>query len=335
MLLAARIFSPPRWLTLLLLGAVASCGAAQSSSPKDAPLVLERTIPLPGVSGRIDHLALDREDGRLFVAELGNNTVEAVDLKTGRSLVRISGQSEPQGLAWLPAQKELVVASGDGRVGFYAGDGLASLGELKLGDDADNVRVDGSGRPAVGYGAGALAVLDPVRRAVVATVRLPAHPEAFSLDGARAYVNVPDAARILAVDLTSGAQIAAWPTPGARFNFPMALDHHVLAVVFRLPDRLRLLDAASGRTLLDTATCGDADDLFFDPPRRRLYVICGSGGIDVFQAIGAFDYRRAAHVLTRPGARTGLFSPQDDRLYVAARATGGQAAAILVYRPTH
>ena len=333
--LAVRTLSPPHWLALLLLGAVASCGAGPSSSPKEAPLTLERTIPLAGVAGRIDHMVLDREGQRLFVAELGNNTVEAVDLKAGRGGARISGQSEPQGLAWLPAQHALVVASGDGRVGFYAGDGLTLVGELKIGDDADNLRVDATGRPVLGYGAGALAVLDPVRRTVVATVRLPAHPEAFSLDGARAYVNVPDAAHIVAVDLTTGAQIAAWPTPGARFNFPMALDHRVLAVVFRLPARLRLLDPATGRTLLDTAACGDADDLFFDPPRRRLYVICGSGGIDVFQATGASDYRRTAHIVTRPGARTGLFAAQDDRLYVAARATGGQPAAILVYRPAN
>ena len=85
----------------------------------------------------------------------------------------------------------------------------------------------------VGYGAGALATLDPERRAVVATVRLPGHPESFRFDGARAYVNVPDAARIVVADLASGREVASWPTPGARWNFAMALDapRKVLAVV--------------------------------------------------------------------------------------------------------
>ena len=44
------------------------------------PLILVRTIELPGVDGRIDHLAVDSPTQRLYVAALGNNTVEVVDL---------------------------------------------------------------------------------------------------------------------------------------------------------------------------------------------------------------------------------------------------------------
>lgn len=322
-------------LALFLFGALASCGAKPPPAG-NPPLVLERTIPLPGVKGRIDHLALDAAGHRLFVAALGNDTVEIVDLSQPRRLAQIRGQSEPQGLAWLADRRELVVASGDGQVGFYDGESFRVLATLKLGDDADNVRVeDTSGRPVVGFGKGGLAILDPARRTVAETVRMPGHPESFRLEGNRAYVNVPDAARIVVGDLADGREIASWPTPGARWNFPMALDapRKVLAVVFRLPARLRLIDPDSGRKLADMATCGDADDLFFDPPRRRLYVICGSGAVDVFQARGAADYAPLARVVTRGGARTGLYSAEADRLYVAARATGDQPAAILVFKP--
>jgi hypothetical protein len=322
-------------LALLLFGALASCGA-KPAAPVNPPLVLERTIPLPGVKGRIDHLVLDAAGHRLFVAALGNDSVEIVDLSQARRLAQIRGQSEPQGVAWLADRRELVVASGDGQVGFYDGDAFGSLATLKLGDDADNVRVEpASGRPIVGFGKGALAILDPARRAVVKTIRMPGHPESFRLEGGRAYVNVPDAGRIVVADLAGGGEIASWPTPGARWNFPMALDapRKVLAVVFRLPARLRLIDPDSGRTLSNMPTCGDADDLFFDSPRRRLYVICGSGAVDVFQARGAADYAPLARVVTPGGARTGLYSAEDDRLYVAARATGDQPAAILVFKP--
>ena len=54
-------------------------------------LTLARTIPLPGVEGRIDHFALDDAGGRLFVAALGNNTVEVVDLKQGKVVRSIGG----------------------------------------------------------------------------------------------------------------------------------------------------------------------------------------------------------------------------------------------------
>jgi hypothetical protein len=310
--------------------------AARGGGAAGPPLILERTIALPGVVGRIDHLAEDAQAHRLFVAELGADTVEAVDLAQSRGVGRIAGQHEPQGVAWLADRHELVVASGDGRVGFYSGDALKLTGELKLGDDADNVRVDKQERPVVGYGAGALALIDPARRAVVSSVRLPAHPESFQLDGGRAIVNVPNAGRIVVVDVAARTTLAQWRTAGAAFNFPMALNkrRHVVAVVFRLPARLRLIETAAGRTLFDAPTCGDADDVFFDPTRGRIYVICGAGVVDVFQqAADPADYKRLARIATRPGARTGLFSSTDDRLYVAARATGGRPAAILVYRP--
>jgi len=318
-----------------LAAVCAIVGACGPSRAGQAGLILERTIPLPGVVGRIDHLAIDLAGGRLFVAALGNNTVEVVDLRTGGRLAQVRGQVEPQGLAWLPERGELVVASGDGQVGVYAGADLKRVALVKVGEDADNVRVDGAGRAVVGYGAGALATLDPASRAVVATVRLPAHPESFRIDGSRAFVNLPDARQTAVVDLTTGAVTATWPTLRPRWHFPMALDkaQGLLAIADRLPARLRLLDMADGHTVLETGVCGDSDDLFFDDKRRRLYVICGSGDVDVFESARGASYVRTARIATRKGARTGLFVPEDDRLYVAARAVGSESAALLVYRP--
>jgi len=325
-----------RLLTLVAaaaLAASAACGKPATGDP--SPLVLEATIPLDGVAGRIDHLAIDLKRGRLFVAELGNGTVEAIDLASGRSLHRISGLSEPQGLAYLPGSDELVVASGgDGSVRFYHGADLAPAGVIRLGDDADNVRVDPvTGNVIVGYGSGALAIVDPQRRAVIGTIGLPGHPESFRLAGERAYVNVPSAQRIVVTDLSAKRVLATWSMPHFM-NFPMILDPATnrLAVVFRLPARLGMFDAGSGRPTSNLSTCGDADDLFFDSRRQRFYVTCGSGVVDVFGGPPASE-RRIARVATRRGARTSIFVPERDRLYVAARAGWGNGAAILVYRP--
>ena len=69
------------------------------------------------VSGRIDHMAVDLRRGRLFVAELGNNTVDVVDLAAGRAVHRISGLREPQGIGYAPAADVIAVANaGDGSV---------------------------------------------------------------------------------------------------------------------------------------------------------------------------------------------------------------------------
>jgi len=79
-------------------------------------------------------------------------------------------------------------------------------------------------------------------------------------------------------------------------------------------------------------TCADSDDLFVDSRRRRVYVICGEGAIDVFEQRGE-RYIALAHMPTVEGARTGLFAPELDRLFVAARARPGKPAAVWVYEP--
>jgi DNA-binding beta-propeller fold protein YncE len=323
-------------LPLIATAAAVSCGAQpQPDAGGPAPLSLERTIPLPGVAGRIDHLAYDAHGHRLFVAELGSGTVEAIDLPAGRVTGRIAGVSEPQGVAWLENVGELAVASGDGTLRFYNGDGLRPVATMNLGDDADNLRVEpGSGALAVGFGSGAIAMIDPVRHVVLRSLALPAHPEGFRLDGDRVYVNVPNAGRIVAGDLSSGTLTASWSTGLRRLNFPMAFEpaSRTLAVTFRFPSRLVIVDPSSGDYRQVLVTCGDSDDLFFDTARRRLYVVCGSGDIDVFQTQGG-NYALVARLSTRSGARTGLFVPEEDRLFVAARSQGNEPAAILVFRP--
>jgi hypothetical protein len=79
-------------------------------------------------------------------------------------------------------------------------------------------------------------------------------------------------------------------------------------------------------------SCSDADDVFFDAARHLLYVSCGAGAVDVFRLAPTLE--RVARVETRSGARTSLFVPELDRLFVAARAgLLGGAASILVLRP--
>ena len=311
--------------------ALGACGAGPAPPPT---LVLERSLPLVQVSGRLDHLAIDPARRWLFVAELGSGSVEAVDLATGRSRGRIGGLQEPQGLGYLPDRQELAVATGgDGMLRFYRAADLGLVGSLKLGEDADDVRVDPrSGRVVVGYGE-ALAVVDPATRSLVGAIPLGAHPEGFQVVGDRALVNLPRAGAVAVVDLAQGRELARWRNPGPQLNFPMAVDAagDLAAVVYRLPARLVVFQAASGRPSAPVATCGDADDADFDRA-GRLYVICGSGAVETFVRTGA-AFASAGRTATRDGARTGLYDKAADRLYVAARARGSGPAAILVYRP--
>lgn len=96
---------------MYLLFLILSC-ATFAHSQGAQPLQLQQTVPLPGVKGRIDHLSTDVKGKRLFVAALGNATVEVVDLIAGNRTQAISGLDEPQGLLNLPSVNRLYVASG-------------------------------------------------------------------------------------------------------------------------------------------------------------------------------------------------------------------------------
>jgi DNA-binding beta-propeller fold protein YncE len=300
-------------------------------------LVLETTIALPDTPGRIDHMAVDLGRKHLFVAEVGNNTLDVIDLNQRKPIKRISGLKDPQGVAYLPGPDLFVVANGsDGAVRFYSGADFAARGVVNLGDDADNVRVDPrNGEVLVGYGDGGLAVIDPASQKKLVDIPLAAHPESFRFSAAtgRAFVNLPGAGRIASVDLDRKKVVAEWRTPGLIANYPMALDEsgHAVLVVFRGPSKLAAFDTTSGMMTASVPSCGDSDDLFLDEKRRLIYVSCGDGTLDVFRREGL---ARIAHIATSSGARTSLFVPELDRLFVAVRAgLFGGKAEIRVYRP--
>jgi YVTN family beta-propeller protein len=321
----------------ILLAAGLAWPAAVLAQTADAPLVLEAKIPLGAISGRIDHLGIDVMRQRLFVAELGNDSLGVVDLAAGKVLRTIAGLSEPQGVAYVPFADSVYVANaGDGSVRVLRGDDLAPIGHIELGDDADNVRVDAQRRRVlVGYGKGALAVLDPATRTKAADIHLNGHPEGFQIDetGVQVFVNVPDARAIEVVDLATKAN-RSLPAQGAGSNFPMAIDSeaHRVLVVFRSPPILMALSSRDGRLAAKLDTCSDADDVFVDVKRRRIYVSCGEGIVDVLDEREA-GYQRVARVPTVSGARTSLFVPELDRLFVAVRARSNEPAAIWVFRP--
>jgi hypothetical protein len=180
-------------------------------------------------------------------------------------------------------------------------DARARIGRIGRLEDADNLRLDdAAGQLYAGYGE-ALAVIDVKQVAVV--------------------------------DRREGKVVASWPIVGAERNFPMALDaaSHRLFVATRSPPLVLAYDTGSGRRLASIRTCGDADDLFFDGKRRQLYVVCGEGKVEVVRELSAGRYGVAASLATSPGARTGLFVPRLDALFVAAPAATKSQAEVLVF----
>jgi YVTN family beta-propeller protein len=299
----------------------------------DGYFSIEARIDLPGVRGRIDHLAYDAAGRRLFVAELGNDSIDVVDVAARTVLHHIAGLREPQGIAWSPTLGRMYVAGSDGTVKAFSGADYSLLASAHPGNDADNLRLDESAnRLYVGYGDGAIAVLDAATLRRVGEIGLEAHPESFELaPGARLFVNVPAAQEVAVADRAQLRQVASWPSGDSHANYPLALDlpNHRVLVVFRRPASIAAYRMEDGKLLGKAPACADADDLLLDPHRQHIYVICGDGFVDVLDN----ELARVGRVHTESGARTGLYSPQADRLFVAARALGETAAQVWVLAP--
>jgi DNA-binding beta-propeller fold protein YncE len=318
---------------------VLCCAAVVTfATSSSTPLKLKQTIRLSGVEGRIDHFAIDRAGERLFVCALGNNTVEVLDLRTGERVHSVTGFGAPQGVGYASEVNRLFVANDKGGIcKIYDGKSFQTVGELNLEDDADNVRYDEAREKFyVGFGSGGIAVVNASDGKQVGSIKLSAHPEAFQLEknGSRIFVNVPNARHVAVIDRDKGKVVATWKTDLAFANFPMALDeaNHRLFVGCRLPPKLVVLNTDSGNVVAKVDISGDADDVFYDSKRHRIYVICGAGKIDVIEQTDPNTYKALTKLDTANGARTGLFVPERDTLFAAVPHRGSQEAEIRCYQ---
>jgi hypothetical protein len=213
-----------------------------------------------------------------------------------------------------------VASGGDGNLRIYNDDSKL-VGTVDALEDADNVRYDlASNLLYVGYGRGALAIIDPDKAVKLAEIPLDGHPESFQLerDGDRIFVNVPTAAEIEVVDRQKRSVLTRWRLTAAADNFPLALDeaNERLFVGCRKPARLLVLNAASGKVVANLRACGDTDDLFYDSAAKEIYL----------------SYKEFPTIATPPGSRTSLFLPTNRTLFVAVPHRGSQRAQILMFR---
>jgi len=322
-------------LLFVALGCFNSCQGQESGKQL---LALQKEIALANVKGRIDHIDINPKDQIAYIAALGNNTLEAVDLKSGKVTGSITGLDEPQGVAYIANHQEILVANGGtGECGFYNALTLKKTGSIKLVDDADDVRYDAEAdKIYVGYGSGGIAIIDAATHKQVGDIALPAHPESFQLDAkaGKLWVNLPGSNMVGVADLKQLKLIAKWSELLPRANFPMAYDEagHRIIVGYRVPAKLVVYDSETGKEIFSAPMVGDADDLYWDQSGKKILVSGGSGEVNIFKQSGDTVYKQIANIKTRSGARTSLFVPELHLLLIAARENGDQKAALLVYK---
>jgi YVTN family beta-propeller protein len=310
----------------------------QAQKPyQNQAMQLGTTITLPNVHGRIDHLTFDSKNSRIFVAALGNNTVEVVDLKTSKVIHTIKGLSEPQGIVYIPESNTVFVSNGgDGECIAFDADTFKKTASIKLEGDGDNVRCDAiDKRIYVGYGNGGIAIIDTKTYKLIADVKITGHPESFQIDRTanRIYVNVPDERQIEVIDIEKQFVVEKWKMTIASSNFPMCLDepNHRLFIGCRHQPKLLVIDTQTGKTISSYDIDRDIDDIFFDAPKKQIYLSCGGGYVDVFTQKDPNTYISADRISSCSGARTSLFVPELNQLIVASPSGINADAALFVY----
>ena len=328
--------------TLIATFAIRMSGQKNSVLPSAMPLVLTGAVPLPNVKGRIDHFGYDPAHNRLFVSALGNNTEEIIGISSQTVVHSISGVPTPQGVVYSPETNKIFVGSDGGKLYIYDGTTFNEITSIDFGDDVDNLRYDAAEkRVYVGYGdekTGAIGMVDAATNQRLADeFKLGAHPESFQLAASspNVYVNLPDLKQIAVVNRSTHA-ITRWPMT-LESNFPMALDEpdHRFFVATRRPPRLAVFDTNSGRMVSALPAVQDADDLYYDSARKRLYIPGGEGYISVFRQDDADHYKLLAKLHSAIGARTaGYFGKGRkgfDRLYLAVPARADRGAEVWIY----
>jgi DNA-binding beta-propeller fold protein YncE len=329
---------------------LAPMGARNARAQNKLPLQRVQTILMPNVHGRMDHLGVDVEGGRLFAAALGDtqNTVEVIDLNAGKRVFSVRGQSMPQGVFYSTDFKRLFVANGkDGTGKIFRGDNFELIDSLSLGTNANHVGYDPATKYLyVGIGipnsmAGALAIIDTRTNKHIGDIRTDTHPGGIKIEtsGPRIFVTLAGLPKVGVVDREKREEITAWPLTGVPGVVALALDetHHRLFGGSRNPPRLIVLDTETGNQITQLEGVGGIDDLWYDAERSRIYASGGRGSevgfVYVYQQKDADHYELSAKVPTRGNAQTSIWVSQLNRYYVAASANDKEDAAILVFEP--
>ena len=309
-----------------------------------APLKLITTTPLPGFSGDFDHLAADLKGNRLFLAAEDHKTVEVFDLRSGKSLHSITGFGQPHAMVYLPDSNKLIVTDGDdfGDVALVSGEDYKILDTIKLPEGVDGAIFNPVNKyyyvESGGKTEHQINIIDTRNFKHVGDITLPGnHSEAMKIDraGKKMYVNLTAVSEVGIVDLQTNKLTTRWPIADAKVQNSMALDepNHRLFIATRMPPKFLVLDTGTGKIVASLPCAPINDDMWFDVARKRFYVT-GSDATTVIAQRDADHYEQIAEVPTGFRAKTSLYVPELNRLYVAVSGKGKPDAklALQIYQ---
>jgi len=309
--------------------------APRISAQEKLPLKLVATTPMPGFTGDFDHFGLDLKGNRLFLAAEDQKSVEVFNLKTGAHIHSIQGFGHPLTMVYLPDSDRLVVTNGDtDDLSLVDCKDYKILKTLKLGKGVDHSALNPINKYLyVENGAAAdgkshsLAIVDPKSFKIVGEILGLSGDsnEGMVIDraGKKLYVNMTGSDEVGVIDLDMRQIVARWPLPDVHVAHAIALDeaHHRLFTATRKPPQFIVFNTDTGKVVASLPCVGVNSDMSLDVARKRIYVT-GSEAVSVFEQRDADHYEHIAEVPSAFRAKSSIFVPQLNRLYVADSGKG-------------
>jgi DNA-binding beta-propeller fold protein YncE len=289
---------------------------------------------LPGFTGDFDHFAVDLKGKRLFLTAEDHKTVEVFDLE-GKRLHSITGFGQPHAAVVL-SDGNIIVTDGDdfGRVALVNGKDYKIMNAIKLPNGVDGAVFNPvnqyyyveSGSDDAGAKTHAISIIDTKAFKLAGEITLPGnHSEAMAIDhaGKKMYINLVGEDQVGVVDLDSRKLIAKWPVPDAQGADALVLDepNHRVFIATRKPAKFFVYDTNTGKVVTTLPTAEMNDDMWFDVARKRFYVT----GTETTAVMGQLDpdhYSHIADVPTGYRAKTSIYVPELNRLYIAVSGKG-------------
>jgi DNA-binding beta-propeller fold protein YncE len=283
-------------------------------------------------------MSADAGRQRLFAAASTNTTLEIIDLKLGKPWRTLPGE-KPAAARYAPEFDQLYVTRGQSLY-IYDGKTYDVIATIDLGSNLDELQYDARTRRlyvgCMSADKTGIAVISIPDGKLLGKIVLPDKPQGFAVEhsGNRIFANMPDLRQVAVMDGEKRVLLTTWQLDPGLANMPMGLDEaqHRLLVGTRHPAQLLVLDTATGKAIARIDTNSDADDLFYDPANKNIYVSCGEGFVAVVQQLDADHYKLLARVPTVAGARTSTFSVELNSLYLGVPQRGDQPAELRIFK---
>lgn len=336
-----------RLRSLTLVGALAAAaGLAAAQSPHLLYSIVMPEVP-PGPYA--DHMAIDLQGLRLFTTPQANHAVDVLDLRSRKLLHTITGFGNPHSIFFDRAANRLFVTDGGaGALRVFDATTYDQIKSIRLRLGADGLAYDGhtgllyvsDGGEDAGKPYSFISIIDVAKAEKLADIRVDAPAlEAMAIDTERhrLYVDLPSESAIEVIDLLTRKAVARWTLKGGRANMALALDatHHLLYVGCRdtsVRGSILVVDENTGKALKRLPIGGWVDALFLDSQHQLIYASCGVGELYTYKVTAGNSYKEMPPVDTAVMAKTSLYAPTLDRIFVAVPHLGDTSAKVLVFQ---